>query len=35
VSPRTVTHRYGDPLDRVWTGAAERIGLRVRRTHDA
>jgi hypothetical protein len=26
---RTVTHRYDDPLDRIWIDCAERIGLRV------
>ena len=26
---REVTHRYEDPLDRVWIGCAQRIGLRV------
>lgn len=29
--PREVTHRYEDPLDRIWIGCAERIGLRVER----
>jgi len=33
--PRRVTHRYEDPLDRVWCTAAERIGLAVERTEDA
>ncbi len=28
---RSVTHRYEDPLDRVWIGCAERVGLRVER----
>jgi hypothetical protein len=32
---RQVTHRYVDPLDEVWLGAARRIGLRVVRTPDA
>ena len=32
---REVTHRYVDPLAQVWLGAAQRIGLRVRRTPDA
>ncbi|MFO0682832.1 MAG: YkgJ family cysteine cluster protein [Sandaracinus sp.] len=26
---RPVTHRYEDPLDRIWIGCAERVGLRV------
>ena len=29
---RTWTHRYTDPLDRVWLAAAAAIGLRVERT---
>jgi hypothetical protein len=28
---RSITHRYEDPLDRIWIGCAERIGLRVER----
>lgn len=32
---RRVTCRYDDPLDRVWLTAAERVGLRVRRSADA
>jgi len=32
---RRVTRRYDDPLDRVWLTAAERVGLRVRRSADA
>jgi len=33
--PRAITRRYADPLDAIWIGAAERIGLTVRRTPDA
>jgi hypothetical protein len=33
--PRTATHRYIDPLDRIWLSAAAAIGLRVERTPDA
>lgn len=29
---RPVTHRYEDPLDRVWLTAAARVGLRVTRS---
>ena len=29
---RAVTHRYEDPLDRLWTATAERIGFRVARS---
>lgn len=32
---RRVSRRYDDPLDRVWLTAAERVGLRVRRSPDA
>jgi hypothetical protein len=32
---RVVTHPYEDPLDRIWLGCAERIGLRIARTPDA
>jgi hypothetical protein len=32
---RVVTHRYEDPLDRIWLGCAERIGLCIARTPDA
>lgn len=32
---RDVTHRYEDPLDRIWIGCAERIGLRVVRDPSA
>lgn len=32
---RPVSHRYEDPLDRVWLDAARRIGLRVTRTEHA
>ncbi len=32
---RTITHRYEDPLDRIWIGCAERIGLRVVRDASA
>ena len=31
MDPRIPTHRYEDPLDRVWLGCAERVGLVVRR----
>ena len=34
MEPRTPRHRYEDPLDRVWIGAAERIGFTVRRSAD-
>ena len=27
--PRAVTHRYEDPLDRIWISCAEKVGLRV------
>jgi hypothetical protein len=33
--PREVTHRYEDPLDRIWIGCAERVGLRVTRDPSA
>jgi Fe-S-cluster containining protein len=33
--PRAVSHRYADPLDRVWIACAARIGLRVARDPDA
>lgn len=29
---RAITHRYEDPLDRVWLTAAARVGLRVTRS---
>ena len=32
---RTPSHRYEDPLDRVWVTCAERIGFRVVRTDSA
>lgn len=32
---RSVTHHYEDPLDRIWIGTAERIGLRVVRDPSA
>jgi hypothetical protein len=32
---RVPTHRYSDPLDRIWLTTAARIGLRVERTGDA
>ena len=32
---RTITHRYCDPLDRIWLATATRIGLRVERTDQA
>jgi hypothetical protein len=32
---RVPTHRYEDPLDRIWSAAAERIGLRIVRVGDA
>jgi hypothetical protein len=31
---RTTTHRYQDPLDRIWLVAAERLGFAVERTPD-
>lgn len=33
--PRVPTHRYTDPLDRIWLTTAARIGLRVERTREA
>jgi hypothetical protein len=33
--PRAPTHRYSDPLDRIWLSAAAAIGLSVQRTRDA
>ena len=33
--PRRVEHRYADPLDRVWIGCAERVGLRITRDPEA
>lgn len=35
VPPRAPTHRYADPLDELWIGAARRLGLAVRRSDDA
>lgn len=32
--PRSITHRYLDPLDAVWLACAGKIGLRVRRESD-
>jgi hypothetical protein len=32
---RQVTHRYRDPLDEIWVGAARRIGFSITRTRDA
>lgn len=32
---RVPTHRYEDPLARVWIACAERVGFRIRRTPDA
>ena len=32
---REIRRRYEDPLDRIWTEAARRIGLTVARTPDA
>lgn len=32
---REVTHRYEDPLDRIWIGCARRIGIRVERAPGA
>src|SRR5919198_117104 len=29
---RRITHRYADPLDQIWLGAAGRIGLRIERS---
>jgi hypothetical protein len=34
LSERAVTHRYQDPLDVVWLGTAEALGLRVSREQD-
>jgi hypothetical protein len=31
---RVATHRYADPLDRIWLSTAESVGLRVERTAD-
>ncbi len=31
---RRIAHRYGDPLDQIWLGAAARIGLRIERSGD-
>jgi Putative zinc- or iron-chelating domain len=31
---RITTHRYEDPLDRVWLVAAERLGFRIERSPD-
>ncbi|MBL8769372.1 MAG: hypothetical protein JNL94_18515 [Planctomycetes bacterium] len=31
---RTVSHVYEDPLDRIWTATAERIGFRIVRGSD-
>jgi hypothetical protein len=31
---RRASHRYEDPLDRVWTTCAARVGLRLRRAGD-
>ena len=33
-SVRAPTHRYEDPLDRIWVTCAERVGLRVNRAAD-
>jgi hypothetical protein len=35
MAPRTSTHRYEDPLDRVWLGLVERLGFRVARADHA
>lgn len=35
MTSRLPTHRYRDPLDRIWVTAAGRIGLRIVRTGDA
>lgn len=32
---RQATHRYQDPLARVWIACAERVGFRIERTTDA
>ena len=32
MSTREITHRYDDPLDLIWTTAAERMGFRVTRS---
>lgn len=31
---RQATHRYEDPLDRIWLNCAERVGFRIERTPD-
>src|ERR1043166_3435986 len=33
--PRDVTHRYRDPLDRIWLASAARLGLAVVRSSAA
>lgn len=35
VTPRDVTHRYADPLDEIWIGAAQQLGLTIRRSDEA
>ena len=35
VLPRVPTHRYTDPLDRIWLTTAAQVGLSVHRTKDA
>jgi hypothetical protein len=35
LEPRGPTHRYVDPLDRVWTSTAAKIGLRIQRGKEA
>lgn len=32
---RTIVHRYHDPVDLIWIGAAEDLGLKIRRSSDA
>jgi hypothetical protein len=32
VPARVPTHRYEDPLDRIWTTAASRIGFEIARS---
>ena len=32
---RVATHRYEDPLARVWTHCAERVGFQVARSKEA
>ncbi len=34
VAPRPIDLRYRDPLELIWLGLAERLGLRVTRSHE-